>query len=142
MQDLTERKEAETRLRESEERLRTSEARLLDTQRLAKVGSWEREIESGKMHWSDEMRRILGGLNEFPQNLRAFLSYVHPKDREKILEAYSRMRSGRAPFETEYRIIPPDGGVRFVRSIVQMTKDARGAPTHILGGDSGRHRAG
>jgi PAS domain S-box-containing protein len=116
-----------------EERLRASEARLMDAQRLAKVGSWERDIEADRIQWSDEILRILGLSSVAPSNFPAFLSYVHPNDREKILETDAKARSSTAPVDIEYRIIQPDGEMRFVRSIVEAIRNNQGAPVRIVG---------
>jgi PAS domain S-box-containing protein len=124
---------AEAALRESDERLRASEARLIEAQHLANVGSWERHIQSDKIYWSDEIFRILGLTKGAPPNFPTFLTSVHPKDREKILGPDERVRSSIAPVEVEYRIIRPDGEVRFVRSIVQGIRDDQGVPVRITG---------
>ncbi len=116
-----------------EEQLRASETRLMEAQHLAKVGSWERQIKSDTIHWSEEMLRILGLANGAPSNLPTFLSYVHPKDREKILEIDDELHSSIAPVEVEYRIIRPDGEGRFVRSIVEGIRDDQGVLVRISG---------
>jgi PAS domain S-box-containing protein len=126
VEDITEHKRIE-------ERLRASEAQLMEAQHLAKVGSWERHIKSDTIHWSEEMLRILGLANGAPSSLPTFLSYVHPKDREKILEIDDKVRSTIGPVEVEYRIIRPDGEVRFVRSIVEGVRDDQGVPVRITG---------
>ena len=74
------------------ERMRTSERRLAHAQRLAKVGSWERELETNTSEWSDEMFRILGRPKEDPAGLSPFLTCVHPEDREKIVAALIEAR--------------------------------------------------
>ncbi len=126
VEDITERKLIE-------ERLRASEAQLMEAQHLAKVGSWERHIESGTIHWSEEMLRILGLASVAPSNLTTFLTCIHPKDRGKILEIDDKVRSSIAPVEVEYRIIRPDGETRFVRSIVRAIRDDQGVPVRITG---------
>ena len=125
LEDITEQKSIE-------EQLRASEARLMEAQHLAKVGSWERDIKSDKIYWSEEIFRILG-LTNAPANFPTFLGCVHPKDREKILEINDKVRSSIAPVEVEYRIIRPGGETRFVRSIVQGIRDEQGVPVRITG---------
>ncbi len=116
-----------------EERLRASEAQLKDAQRLAKVGNWERHVNGDTIHWSEEMLRIYGLTNGAPPNFRAFLNYVHPQDRERISEAIGNSRSIIAPLDLEYRIVRPDGEVRFVRSIVEVIRNDQGAPVRLAG---------
>jgi two-component system, cell cycle sensor histidine kinase and response regulator CckA len=116
-----------------EEGLRASETRLMAAQRLTKVGSWERRIDGDAIQWSEEMLRIFGLPNGGPSNLSTFLTYVHPHDREKILEVDAKVRSSIAPVEAEYRIIRPDSEVRFVRSIVEGIRDDRGVVVRITG---------
>jgi PAS domain S-box-containing protein len=124
--DLNERKRME-------ERLRASEARFAEAQRLAKVGSWERDIEGDRIQWSGEMFRIFGLPKEMPPNSAAFLSYVHPRDREKIVEADREILSGNGPVDIEYRVIRPDGDMRYVRSVAEAIKDDVGGPTRVVG---------
>jgi PAS domain S-box-containing protein len=116
-----------------EEQLRANEARLKDAQRLAKVGSWERHIADDSIYWSDEMLQILGLPNAPPVDFQSFLNYVHPRDREKIIEADRKIRSGIASLEVEYRITKPSGSVRFVRSIVEAIRNDQGAVVRIAG---------
>ncbi len=124
--DLTERKRME-------ERLRASEARFADAQRLAKIGSWERDLETEKVQWSGEMFRIFGLPKEAPPNYGAVMGYIHPKDREKSAEADQKIRSSNGPVDVEYRVVRRDGNVRFVRSIVEAIKDDLGTPIRIVG---------
>jgi two-component system, cell cycle sensor histidine kinase and response regulator CckA len=124
--DLTERKRME-------ERLRASEARFADAQRLAKVGSWERDLETERVQWSGEMYRIFGLPKEAPPSYAAVAGHIHPKDREKTEEADRKVRSSNGPVEMEYRLVRPDGNIRYVRSIVEAIKDDLGTPIRIVG---------
>jgi two-component system cell cycle sensor histidine kinase/response regulator CckA len=117
--------------KEIEEGLRASEVRLNAALRLAKVGSWERQIDGRAIHWSAELLRILGLAGGVPANLAAFLSHVHPKDREKVLDADAEVRSSSEPIDMEYRTVRPDGEVRFVRSVIEAVRDAQGVALRI-----------
>src|SRR5215472_11641926 len=79
------------------------------------------------------MLRILGATNGAPSSFPAFVSYVHAKDREKIVQADFRIRSSVEPVDIEYRIVRPDGEVRFVRSIVEAIRNDRGALVRVVG---------
>jgi two-component system, cell cycle sensor histidine kinase and response regulator CckA len=128
--DLIERSRAEERLRDSEERLRSSEVQLKDAQRLARTGSWERNIEAGTSQWSDEMLRILGLPKD--ADFSAFIDCVHPRDRQKVLEREGNIYSARGPVELEFRIIRQDGEVRVLRSIAERITDDRNVLLRIV----------
>ena len=116
-----------------EERLRASEARLTGAQRLAKVGSWERHMETDRIHWSEEMLRILGMPDRPPASFSEFLNCVHPNDREKVLEADRKIRLSIGPVEVSYRLIRPDGEVRFSHSIAESIRSDHGALVRVVG---------
>ena len=116
------------------ERLRSQQIQLADAQRLARLGSWRRDIEAGRIEYSEETFRILGiSQGEQPPTLSAFLELVHPNDRESVGEAAAGVTSSMAPVELSYRIIRPDGEVRFLRTIVEAIRDHRGTPIRTVG---------
>jgi PAS domain S-box-containing protein len=124
--DITERKVIE-------ERLRANEIRLTEAQRLAKVGSWTREIGTDGVQWSDEIFRIFGLPVDTQPNFQTFLRVVHPSDRARVLEEEQRTLSGIGPLHSEFRIIRPDGEVRFVRTVAEAIKNDRGVPVRFAG---------
>ena len=66
-------------------------------------------------------------------DFQTFLSCVHPKDREIVLEAEKKAHSSDAPFGVEFRIIRPDGEVRFIRSIVEAIRNDEGVLVRLTG---------
>lgn len=124
--DVTEQKRVE-------EQLRSNQAQLMDSQRLAKVGSWEMDVATRRTRWSDEWYRIFGLPKDVRPEFQTFLSCVHAKDRKVVLEAENKSCSTDAPFGVEFRIIRPNGEVRFIRSIVEAIKNENGAPMRLAG---------
>jgi diguanylate cyclase (GGDEF)-like protein len=122
---ITDRILAETRQRESEARLNVA-------QRLAHVGSFERNLVSGHGEWSAELFRIFGhepGDHSVPSPAD-FLHHVHPEDREGLVELFAQGDTSGQSFQTEFRIVP-DGegcGERFVSLFCDYDRDRRGHP--------------
>jgi PAS domain S-box-containing protein len=111
--------------------LEASPVQLKDAQRLANVGSWQRD-ETGKIHWSDEMHRIYGRA-DVPADFAAFLDRVHPGDRHKVLDKAARAASSLTPVQAEFRVVRPDGEVRSVRNTVEAVRNGQGAVVRLLG---------
>ena len=104
--DITERKK-------TEEALHRSEASLDKAQHIAHIGSWEFDIVSDDLHWSDETYSIFGlEPQDFGATYEAFLATVHPDDRTAVEEALSAALDERAPYSIDHRILLPSGEVR------------------------------
>jgi two-component system cell cycle sensor histidine kinase/response regulator CckA len=122
-----------TELKVIQDRLRASEARLLSAQRLANLGSWERDDATGNTDFSGEMLHILGAPDPPPQTLREFLNYVHPEDRDRVREGAQQARLTGVSMADEYRIVRADGEVRFVRSVLEAIRNERGVVIRVVG---------
>src|SRR5713101_3184970 len=97
--DVTDRKRAE-------ELLMKSERQLADAQEIAHVGSFEWEIETDVVRWSDELFRIYGlKPREFEATYAAFLERIHPDDRQAVNDTVRRSVEKGEPFEMEERIV-------------------------------------
>ena len=126
-EDVTERVRAETELRKSRQQL-------IDAQRLAKVGSSERDLRTGVFELSEQARRTLFG--DAPGEVRTyeqFLECVHPDDRQRVLAFRDRYLRATVPLEEAYRIVRPDGEVRWTLNHVEVLRDAGGEPIRVLG---------
>ncbi|MEH2183336.1 PAS domain S-box protein [Nostoc sp.] len=123
-----------TELKQAEEKLRQSEALLATTQQIAHVGSWELNLEMKKRCWSIETFRIFG-LNptQGEPNQAEFLQIIHPDDRASIQTQLEQTITQIIPFNHEYRIIRPDGSVRYIESKAEIAYDAQGQPVKLLG---------
>jgi PAS domain S-box-containing protein len=115
------------------QRLRANEIRLKEAQRLVKIGSWDMDVASESLRWSDEMIGMFAAPNDFPADFPAALGRIHPKDREKVLASYVEVRSSMGPVEVEHRMVKTNGEVRVARSVVEAIRNDQGAPVRILG---------
>jgi two-component system cell cycle sensor histidine kinase/response regulator CckA len=122
-----------TRLREVEEHLRDREAQLSQAQRTARIGSWEWELATNRMHGSDEMFEILGMSAPLPaMSLQESLAIVHGEDAERVEAALRRAVSEDLPFDLEYRV-RTKGGEKVVHSRGQRVLGPAGQAVRVVG---------
>jgi PAS domain S-box-containing protein len=106
---------------------------LEEAQRIAHVGSWERDLATGNLWWSDESCRILGiEPGTFEGTLDAFLAFVHPEDRHLATPTPDDLATA-TNLESEYRVVRPDGSVRVIHESAEVVRDADGTPVRLLG---------
>jgi PAS domain S-box-containing protein len=127
--DVTEQVRVEEALRESEERLKRA-------QEIAHLGSWELDVASNRLTWSDEVYRIFGlRPQEFGATYEAFLKCVHPDDRAAVDAAYSgSLRENRDDYEIEHRVVRKSTGeIRTVHEKCEHVRDATGKVVRSIG---------
>lgn len=120
--------------REAERELMRSRAELSTAQRIARLGSWTRDIATGALSWSDEVYRIFGVAREtFTPTFEAFMELVHPDDRESLHGEISRSLAARDTLTVEHRVVRPDGAVRVVAESAEIVRDGDGTPVQMIG---------
>ena len=125
--DISEREQAAVQL----ERRRRQ---LADAQAVARLGSWEWNVDADVIEWSDELCRIYGvDPTEHPARLDAFMQWVHQQDRAAVAVAVEAAKTTGEPFAFEHRIVRADGAVRVmsVRGEVVIGDDGR--PLRMFG---------
>src|SRR5579863_2872092 len=138
--DITERKLAEQERQALSRDLKESNAKLEEAQRVAHVGYWEWDLETGEVIWSDETYRIFGlKPQERPMNLAMVRQMVHPEDREALYSGVDvEIDAGVHPI-AEFRIVTPSGEVRTVHAITSKLWGAmRGDPDNEASGKARR----
>ena len=131
--DITERVTAEEERTRLIEGLRRSEGSLADAQRIAHLGSWERDVATGALRWSDESHRIFGlEPGTFAGTVEDFRAFIHPDDRALAAPTPAELAAG-DPEPIDYRIIRADGVVRTVHEEAAVIRDATGNPIRYVG---------
>lgn len=88
--------------------------KLNDAQRTAGIGSWDWDVRANTVWWSDETYRIFGvSRATYLPTVESNASFVHPGDRAAFHEAAFRALETGAPFDTDLRIVTPDGALKF-----------------------------
>jgi PAS domain S-box-containing protein len=127
--NITERKVTEFKLVESEELLSRA-------QELAHIGSWNLDLTTNKLYWSDETYRIFGcEPQEFTATYEVFLKFIYPDDRAEVEEAYSRsVREKNDSYEIEHRILRQSTGeIRHVYERCVHVRDDAGDIIQSIG---------
>ncbi len=105
--------------------MKKSEAGLSEAQRIASLGNWNLDILTNELSWSDEIYRIFGcAPQEFGATYDAFLSYVHPDDRDYVENAVNRALKG-DPYNIDHMIILATGEERVVNEQGEVIFDEK-----------------
>ncbi len=103
-------------------------------QALAHLGSWDWDIRSARVDWSDEMYRIFGyEPNSLTITFDIFLSVILPNDHDRVLASINDTLAGKAPYDLECRIVRSNGEVRTIHCRAEVLRDNNGLPLRMLG---------
>jgi PAS domain S-box-containing protein len=110
-----------------EDVLRHSEEYLTEAQRLSGTGSFGWNVPSGGISWSDETFRIFHCDRATKPTLEFILQRVHPEDRADVQKTIDQASRDGKDFDHEYRLLMPDGSVKYVHAVAHATRDASGS---------------
>ncbi len=113
--------------------LEASQRRLAEAQRIAHVGSFELDLDSGEMTWSEEHYRILGLDSTLQPSTDLMVSMVHPDDLARVIEMWESAVGRRGPFDAVYRIVRADSEERTVRATVVAEVGDDGSLVRLIG---------
>jgi PAS domain S-box-containing protein len=123
-----------TRRKKIEEALKKSESSLAEAQHIAHIGSWEWNIKTGDITWSNELYSLYKlDPNKFTPTMSSFAEYVHPDDEEYVNQILDQLLSkGKSHFD--FRIVLDDGSIHVLNTIAEVAEfDKNGNPLIILG---------
>jgi diguanylate cyclase (GGDEF)-like protein/PAS domain S-box-containing protein len=118
---------------ESERRLRESEAALAEAQAIAHLGSWEFDVATATLTWSDETYRIFGVTRgTFTPTYAGVIARMHPDDQALVDRTY-RSSLSQGDLSIDHRIVLDDGGIRYVTEHARTFFDATGRAVRSVG---------
>jgi PAS domain S-box-containing protein len=115
--------------------LADSQARLYEAQRIANIGSWEVNLETGERYWSDQMYRILGyfePLESLP-NIDLFLKHIHPTHMERVNKVFSQCVKEGTPIKFDMEVLTLEGESRHVEAHGRAIRNSSGRTLAVTG---------
>jgi len=113
--------------------LRQAAVGLAEAQALAHIGSWEWDIAGDRVTWSSELYRIYDLEEGGELDYDAYLSRIHPRDRDAVRATIERSLADGSPFELTHRIVLVDGRERVVQGRGRVILDRTGHPIRMVG---------
>ena len=125
--DITEKKKIEEEFKKINERYDTAVS-------AANIGVWEWNIIDDELIWDNKMYKLYGTTPEKTEDkLKTWTESIHPKDREENTELLLKAKNGEKNFDTQFRVIWPDGTIRYLRAFAEVVSDFEGNPERMIG---------
>lgn len=113
-----------------------NEAHLRMAMEAAKIGTFEWDMRTGQVYWSPNLESLMGlQAGGFEGNIEAFDRFVYPEDKEKVELAIRRSSETGDDYEVEFRMIRPDGSLRWTQAKGRIFFDGAGRPARMIGID-------
>jgi PAS domain S-box-containing protein len=128
--DIKTREENES-LRQEIERFQARLDLALDAGRM---GAWQFDVATGRVAWTATLERIHGlEVGTFGGTFEDYQRDIHPDDREYVLQTISRSLTGASPHYLTYRIVRPDGSIRWLEASGKLIESLDGRPVQMMG---------
>ena len=133
LREVSERSWAHVQRVRAEAALRESERRLRLAIEGARIGAWDFDVVTGRGSWSPLAAEIVGVPHSMRLSAEQRAAMIHPDDRARVAKGNARLIVAGAEFADEYRIVRPDGAVRWIASHGAIERDAEGKPLRAIG---------
>ncbi|MGE5424285.1 MAG: PAS domain S-box protein, partial [Syntrophothermus sp.] len=122
-----------TEIKQKEERLQKSELMLMEAQKLALIGSWEYDLGTNTIFWSDNFYKIYGlDPAETEPSLENLLNAIHPDDRKEVRQGIAESLKNFTPYSSRYRIVV-NNRTKHIYTVARVIRDENGKNIKILG---------
>ena len=114
--------------------LRETQARLIGAERLGRIGNWEMDLATRDLSWSEGMYPLYGVTpGAFDGKYETFKRMFHPEDRASFESRLETALLDGSDLDTDYRIVTPDGDIRWLHQLGKISVDAAGKPVCRIG---------
>jgi len=121
-------------LTRANETLRQHRETLGLAQKAARMGAWDRDVTTGRSHWTSELEEVFGlEPGTYNDNPQMWPDLVHPDDLPALDKAVAESLHQASEFSSEFRIIRPDGKQRWISARGSVIRDGEGRPNRMVG---------
>ena len=121
-------------LEELNRELKQDNARFAIAADAAGLGFWSRDLSADTLRWDERMARLHGiAPRAHDISCETWIESIHPQDRARFVEETREGLAGKTGYDTEYRILRPNGEIRSVRTAARVARDASGRAIRMLG---------
>jgi PAS domain S-box-containing protein len=118
----------------TQQRLLEQAIHLREAQRQANLGSWSWDVAANRVSWSDQLYAIYGvSPEQHEPSVDTYLSLVHEEDREKVSASIEQVLQSGHVYQTEERIVRPNGEIRHLRTSGEVLRDESGNAVRMIG---------
>jgi PAS domain S-box-containing protein len=127
VEDIHARKLAEARLKETAERLKLATS-------AGGVGIWELDMSRQQFYWDEQMIQLYGNItNALQGGYDIWIQALHPEDAQRAQAELQAALQGKGDFDSEFRIVWPDGSIHFIRAMALVQRAEDGSPQRMVG---------
>lgn len=127
VRDITERVRREEELREASRRMELAIT-------AGGFGVWDFDVVKDRLHWNERMFELYGlSPEQFEHSRQSWVNSLHPEDHNRVLALGQAALAGEAEFDTEFRVVHPDGKVKSLKAMAVVVRDAQGSPLRMIG---------
>ena len=127
-------KKSEQRIQERNLKLETLNDKLNQAQEVTHIGSYVWDLGADRTTWTDELYRITGySPSSFEPGYERYIDCIHPDDRDEFTALTQKVLRERGTYSSAYRIIRPDGEVRYIHEQGEVKLDAKGEVIGLFG---------
>lgn len=114
--------------------LEKSESRFKRSQAFANIGTWDWNIKSGEVYWSDRISALFSGEEGILEtSYDNFMAAIHPEDRDSVARAVNACVEKSEAYDIEHRVVWPDGSIHWLHESGDVVRDDDGNPLNMLG---------
>lgn len=124
--DVTARRDAEIASQQLSESL-------AEAQRIARLGSWEWDVQTNEARWSEQLFEIIAMPSHSAPGYSAYIERVHPDDRKRMEDQIRLAVAEKSHLEHDHRLLLPDGTIKMVHTRAVVIRDEDGRPLRLAG---------